>query len=108
MVTLPERLGPFKHHFYSIPFRTARNHVTTILLHTFLEGTKPLDAILYRMHLYGAMASIRCGGYVFHYLGVIWLLKNFIVFLSCLIFVLGAFFENVFSPKGWQKKLPKL
>ena len=46
------------------------------------------------------------------FLGVIWLLKKLYIFLSFPFFVLGAFFENVFSPKGWQKnsqncKIPK-
>jgi len=45
-------------------------------------------------------------------LAVIWLLKKLDSFLSFSFFVLGAFFENVFSPKGWQKnsqncKIPK-
>jgi len=45
-------------------------------------------------------------------LAVIWLLQKLLSFLSFSIFVLGPFFENVFSPKGWQKnskncKIPK-
>jgi len=40
------------------------------------------------------------------------LLKKLDICLSFSFFVLGAFFENVFSPKGWQKnsqncKIPK-
>jgi len=46
------------------------------------------------------------------YLAVIWLLKKLLSCLSFSMFVLGPFFENVFSPKGWQKnsrncKIPK-
>jgi len=45
-------------------------------------------------------------------LAVIWLLKKLDTFVSFSFFVLGAFFEKVFSPKGWQKnsqncKIPK-
>jgi len=29
--TFPERLRPFKHHFYSLPFGAAQNHSNTIL-----------------------------------------------------------------------------
>ena len=47
-----------------------------------------------------------------NYLAVVWLLKKLYSFLSFSVFVLGPFFENVLSPKGWQKnskkcKIPK-